>query len=55
MTAVTYANRLMHYDDDEGMALLREIARRHGLSLAAALRMIVREAAERRGIRKKTE
>ena len=46
-TAVTYPERLTYYDNEEGMALLRALARRRGLKAAMVLRQLVREEARR--------
>lgn len=49
-TAVTYPERMTHYDNEEGMALLRRIAQRRGLKAAMVLRQLVREEARRIGL-----
>jgi hypothetical protein len=42
---------LLLYDDDEGMALLAEVARTLGVSKAAAIRLLVRAKALQLGLR----
>jgi hypothetical protein len=49
-TAKTYPRRLPAYDNDEGARLAQELARRRGTSVAALLRMLIREEAKREGI-----
>ena len=46
-----FPRRFLVYDDDEGMALLTEIARTMGVSKAAAVRVLVREKAQHLGLR----
>jgi hypothetical protein len=46
-----FPRRLLIYDDDEGMALLAQVARRLGVSKAAAVRLLVREKALELGLR----
>lgn len=46
-----FPRRILVYDDDEGMALLAEIARTMGVSKAAAVRLLVREKAQHLGLR----
>jgi hypothetical protein len=47
---LTYSKRLPFYDNEEGMALLQQLARRRGVKAAALLRMLVREEARRAGV-----
>ena len=47
---MTYPERMTHYDNEEGMALLRQIAQRRGLKAAMVLRQLVREEARRIGL-----
>jgi hypothetical protein len=49
-----FPRRLLVYDDDDGMALLAEIARTLGVSKAAAVRLLVRERAQQLGLRSRT-
>ena len=49
-----FPRRLLVYDDDEGMALLAEVARTLGVSKAAAVRLLVREKALHLGLRGKS-
>ena len=49
-TAKTYPKRLPAYDNAEGEALARELATKRGISVAALLRMLVREEAKRQGL-----
>jgi hypothetical protein len=49
-----FPRRLLVYDDDEGMALLAQIARTMGVSKAAAVRLLVREKAQHLGLRSKS-
>ena len=46
-----FPRRLLVYDDDQGMALLAEVARTLGVSKAAAIRLLVREKAMQLGLR----
>ena len=48
---ILFPRRLLVYDDDEGMALLAEVAHRLGVSKAAAVRLLVREKALQLGLR----
>src|SRR5438874_1592208 len=45
-----YPRRVPIYENEAGVSLLREIARRRGCSMAAAVRQIVREEAVREGL-----
>lgn len=46
-----YPVRISHYEDEAGLALLEELARRRGgVSLTALLRMLTREEARRIGL-----
>lgn len=49
-TARSYRLRVPIYDNEEGVKLLREIARQRGCSMAAAVRQMVREEASRKGL-----
>lgn len=48
----TYPRKFLVYDDDEGMALLGQIARTLGLSRAATVRLLVREKARELQLRR---
>jgi hypothetical protein len=47
-----YPRKFLVYDDDEGIALLGQIARTLGLSRAAAVRLLVREKAQELQLRR---
>jgi hypothetical protein len=49
----SYTRRYMVYEDDEGMALVEELARVLGVSKVAAVRLAVREKAQQLGIKAK--
>lgn len=46
-----YPRRVSLYETDEGMALLKELARRRSVSIAALMRLLVREEAKRLGVK----
>jgi hypothetical protein len=43
-----YAKRVSHYEDEDGLALLKLLARQKGVTATALLRLLVREEAKRR-------
>lgn len=49
-TGTQFPHLVRSYEDDEGMRLLKELARRRGLSQAALLRQLIREEAKREGV-----
>ena len=49
-TGSVYSFKTTVYDDEEGAALMHELARRRGVSVAALVRQLVREEAARTGL-----
>jgi hypothetical protein len=49
-TAKTHPRRVTLYENDEGVRLLRAIAKRRNCTVATAMRQLVREEAARAGI-----
>jgi hypothetical protein len=48
---VRYPKKLPVYDTEEGMALLQALAHERGISAAAVVRQLVREEAQREGLK----
>lgn len=48
--AEKFNKRVPYYDNDEGIALLRQLAARNGQSITAYLRDLVREKAREAGL-----
>jgi hypothetical protein len=45
-----YGRRVTHYENDEGLELLKALARRRGVTATALLRLLIREEAARVGV-----
>lgn len=50
-TELEYAKRVTHYENDEGLSLLQQLARKRGISATALLRALTREEAQRVGVK----